>query len=319
MKLTDYSHHPQKQAIRDGFGRAMLELGRDEERVVALCADLTESLRLTEFQKKYSHRFIQVGVAEQNMMGLATGLALEKKIPFAASFAVFNPGRNWDQLRVGVCYSNLNVKVIGGHAGLTVGKDGATHQAMEDIAITRVLPNMTVVVPCDYEQARLATHHIAKHNGPVYLRLSRYSPVTITSPQTPFKIGKAQVLREGTDITIIATGIMVSQAMLAADTLAKQNISAEVINLHTIKPIDTKTIINSAKKTGRIITVEEHQITGGMGSAVAEVLSENFPTKIKRIGMNDSFGESGKADDLLEKYSLTDQNVVKEAVNFIKN
>lgn len=312
--LTTITEKSERGSIRDGFGKALAELGAQNEQVVAVSADLTESTRLNYFREAFPKRFVQVGVAEQNLIGVAAGLALAGKIPFAASFAVFSPGRSWDQVRVSVCYSNLNVKIIGGHAGLTVGPDGATHQALEDIAITRVLPNMTVIVPCDENQTAAATRAIAKHEGPCYLRLSRAKPIKITTPETPFEIGKAQLIKEGTDITLVATGIMVEHALFAAQELqAKHNISAEVINMHTIKPLDTKTLLTTTKKTGKVITVEEHQKIGGLGSAVAEFLSQEFPVPMSIIGIEDTFGESGDADDLMTKYKLTVEEIVHQA------
>lgn len=315
--LTTISTDSPRGSIRDGFGKALAELGTENEQVVAVSADLTESTRLNYFKEAFPKRFVQVGVAEQNLIGVAAGLAMVGKIPFAASFAVFNPGRSWDQIRVSVCYSNLNVKVVGGHAGITVGPDGATHQALEDIAITRVLPNMTVVIPCDENQAAAATKAVAKHVGPCYLRLSRATPVTITSPETPFEIGKAQLLKEGTDITLIATGIMVEHALVAAQELQKNHsISAEVINMHTIKPLDKQALLRTAKKTGKVITLEEHQQIGGLGSAVAEFLSQEYPVPIKIIGIDDTFGESGTSDELLSKYGLNNAQIMKQILDF---
>jgi len=311
---TTITEKSERGSIRDGFGKALAELGATNEQIVAVSADLTESTRLNYFQEAFPKRFVQVGVAEQNLIGVSAGLALAGKIPFAASFAVFSPGRSWDQVRVSVCYSNLNVKIIGGHAGLTVGPDGATHQALEDIAITRVLPNITVIVPCDENQTAAATKAIAKHVGPCYLRLSRAKPVKITTLDTPFEIGKAQLLKEGSDITFVATGIMVEHALLAAQELqAKHNVSVEVINMHTIKPLDTQALLTTAKKTGTVITIEEHQKIGGLGSSVAEFLSQEYPVPMQIIGIQDTFGESGDADDLMEKYGLTVQEIVNQA------
>ncbi len=312
------SNQPTTTSTRDGFGQGLLELGSQNQDVVALCADVTESVRVHHFAQAFPDRYIEVGIAEQNMMGMAAGLAMADKIPFAASYAVFNPGRNWDQLRVSVCYSNLNVKVVGGHAGLTVGPDGATHQALEDIAITRVLPNMTVVVPCDARQAKLATIAIATHQGPCYLRLSREKSPDVTTASDTFELGKAQILREGGDVTIVATGFMVHKALEAAEQLEKDGIMAEVINIHTIKPLDEKAIIASARKTGAVVTVEEHQIAGGLGGAVAEVLSEHLPTPVIRVGARDTFGESGTASELLTKYSLDVPDIIR-AVKTCRN
>lgn len=258
------------KATREGFGEAMLELGKRNKSIVALSGDLRESLRMAEFGKAYPERFIEVGVAEQNMAGVAAGMALCGKIPFICSFAVFSPGRNWDQIRVSIAYTNANVKIIGGHAGIMVGEDGATHQALEDIALMRALPNMVVVVPADYEQAKKATMALADYVGPAYMRLTRPKAPVFTGG-SPFQIGKAQVIKEGRDITIFACGPLVYQALLAAQEF-DESVDVEVVNVHTIKPLDVETIVRSAKKTGREITLEDHQINGGLGGAIAEVL-----------------------------------------------
>lgn len=306
------------KATRDGFGEGMLVLGEQDPNVVALCADLTDSCRLVKFEEQYPERFVEVGVAEQNMIGMAAGLALSGKIPFACSFAVFSPGRTWDQIRVSVCYTQANVKIGGHHTGLTVGEDGATHQALEDIAIMRVLPHMTVLVPADANQAKQMTLAAAKHVGPVYMRFNREKTPVFTSADEPFEIGKAAVLREGSDVTIIACGIPVYESLQAAEQLAKDGIQAEVINCSSIKPLDEATIVNSAKKTGKVITVEEHQVNGGLGGAIAELLSEKQPTKLLRIGMNDQFGESGTAKELLDKYGLSVEKLAKRIQEFVK-
>jgi len=300
------------KSCRDGYGEALLELGKKNKNVVVLCADLEESTRTMEFGKKYPKRFVEVGVAEQNMIGIGAGLALEGKIPFCSSFAVFSPGRNWEQIRISVCYNNANVKIVSSHAGLNVGEDGATHQALEDLGTMRIIPNMIVIAPCDYLETQKAVFAAAKYKGPVYIRFGREKTPVITSKNTPFKIGKAQVLRQGKNVTIIACGSMVSEALKAAEELAKKKIQAEVINCHTIKPIDKATIIKSAKKTKRVVTIEEHEINGGLGSAVAEVLAQNFPVKMEIIGVNDSFGESGTAQQLLDKYGLNYKNIIKK-------
>lgn len=296
---------------RNGYGEGILDLAMNNPNIVVLTADLAESTRVLEFAKKFPQQFVEVGVAEQNMMGLAAGLALTGKVPFVSSYAVFSPGRSWDQLRVSVCYSEANVKVVGAHTGVSVGPDGATHQALEDIAITRVLPNLVVVVPCDSIQTRKATVAIGQMMGPAYLRITREKTPVITTSDTPFEIGKAQVLREGKDVTIIACGPLVYEALLAAEELSRQQIEAEVINNHTIKPIDTETIVSSAKKTGRVVTLEEHQVIGGMGSGVCECLAENWPVPVIRLGMQDRFGESGEPRELLEKFGMTATDVVK--------
>lgn len=306
------------KATRDGFGDALFELGAENQNIVALTADLTESTRVEKFAKAYPQRFFNVGVAEQNLMGVSAGLALSGMIPFAASYAVFSPGRNWDQLRVSVCYSNANVKIIGGHAGLSVGPDGATHQALEDIALTAVLPNLTVIVPCDYLEAKKATKAIAKLQGPCYLRTNRDKSPLLTSEDTPFEIGKANILREGSDVTIVGTGMILTEAVKAAKELEKQNISVEIINLHTIKPLDKDTIISSLKKTKKLITLEEHQTTVGLGSIVAKICLENQVfVPLKCLGMNDQFGQSGTTKELWHHYKM-DSEAIVEAVKKIK-
>ncbi len=318
MNLVNDLINIERKATREGFGEAMMELGRKNGRVVVLTADLGESMKVDDFGAQYPARFVQVGVAEQNLMGVAAGLALSGKIPFAVSYAVFNPGRNWDQLRVSVCYTNANVKIIGGHAGITVGPDGATHQSLEDIATTRVLPNLMVVVPADAEQAKKATLAIAEHVGPVYLRLTRPKTANFTTATTSFQLGKAQVLKEGKEVTIFACGPLVYEALLAAEEL-KDEIDVEVVNVHTIKPIDEDAIVRSAKKTGKVVTLEDHQINGGLGGAIAEVLGEKCPTKMIRMGMKDIFGESGEPGELLAKYGLDKDGVIKRVKEITKN
>jgi len=316
MQLKSLSESPTFTANRDGFGQGLLEAAAKNSQVVGLCADVTESVRMLPFAQQFPARFIEVGVAEQNLVGVAAGLALAGKIPFAASYAVFSPGRSWDQLRVSVCYSNLNVKIIGGHTGLNVGPDGATHQALEDIALTRVLPNLTIVVPCDAEEARKATLAMAEHTGPCYLRLGREKVQDLTTAETPFKLAQALTFRQGSDCTIIACGLMVQEALKAATELETEGLSIRVINLHTIKPLDTQTVLQAARETGAIVTAEEHQQAGGMGSAVAEVVSAEYPVPIKIVGVSDTFGESGTAPQLLEKYGLT-ATAIKEAVKVV--
>ncbi len=314
----DFLTNPVLKATRDGFGTGLVKLGHLDENVVVLCADLTDSTRSAGFAKEFPERFIEVGVAEQNMMGIAAGMALSGKVPFTSSYAVFNPGRNWDQLRVSVAYSRANVKIIGAHAGISVGPDGATHQALEDIAITRVLPNMTVIVPCDWIECEKAILAVGKMQGPCYVRFGRESVATITADQTPFEIGKAEVFREGKDVTVVACGIMVFEALKAAEELLKEGVEVEVINSHTIKPLDIKTIIESAKKTGRVVTAEEHQINGGLGSAVAEVLVENCPMPMARVGVMDTFGESGRPDELMDAYSLRSKDIIRKIKGLLK-
>lgn len=304
-------------APRDGYGKALVELGESNPNVVVLTGDLSESTRSHWFQEKFPQRFIEVGVAEQNMMGIAAGLALSGKIPFVSSYATFNPGRNWDQLRVSVCYSQANVKVAGAHAGISVGPDGATHQALEDIAMTRVLPDLVVVVPCDAVEARKATLAIANHKGPAYIRFGREKTAVLTTDDTPFKLGRAEVFRDPStgsgqaDVAIIGSGILVYNALLAAEALSKEGIECMVVNNHTIKPIDRKTITAAAKKCGAVVTVEEHQIDAGAGSAVIEVLAEEYPVPVERVGMPDSFGESGQPFELIEKYGMGKDSIIK--------
>ncbi|MEM4240030.1 MAG: DUF5752 family protein [Candidatus Woesearchaeota archaeon] len=300
------------KATRDGFGEGMLALGKDKD-VVALCADLAESTRLSEFRKKYPERFIEVGVAEQNMAAIAAGMAAMGKIPFIASFAIFSPGRNWEQIRTTICYNDVPVKIIGSHAGTSTGPDGTTHQATEDIALMRSVPNMTVISPCDAIEAKKATIAAARQKGPVYIRLARDKTPIMTKEGTAFEIGKAQTLAEGRDVTIIACGPVVYQALSAAKQLESRGISAQVINCHTIKPIDKKTVIAAARKTGAIVTVEDHQVNGGLGSAVAETVAEAYPVPVRRIGLQDRFGQSGTATELLEEYGLTASQIAKAA------
>ena len=298
---------------RNGFGQGLLELGAVNKDVVVLCADLTESTRAGWFRDKYPDRFFGFGVAEQDMVCAAAGFALGGKIPFACTFGVFASGRAWDQVRVSVAYMNLNVKIAGSHGGITVGEDGATHQALEEIVLMRILPNMTVIVPCDAIEAKKATIKAAAHRGPVYIRLGRNALPLITKEEDDFKIGKADVLCKGKDLTIIACGIMVNEAIQARETLLKKGIEAQVINLHTPKPIDKKAILKAAKDTGAIVTAEEHTIYGGMGSVVAEVVTDGFPVPVKMVGIKDKFGESGKPKELLKQFNLTADDIVKAA------
>jgi len=304
---------------RNGYGDGLVEAGKKDPNVLVLCCDLTDSTRSKGFKEKYPDRFLEIGVAEQNMAGVAAGLALEGKIPFCSSYAVFNPGRNWDQVRVSVCYNKANVKIVGAHAGISVGPDGATHQALEDLAITRVLPNMTVLAPCDYLEAKKATLAAAKLKGPVYLRFAREKTPVFTTPKTPFVIGKAEVFKQGDDVTIIGCGPLVYEALKAAEELRKKKINAEVINCHTIKPIDEKLIEKCSKDTRAIITAEEHSVIGGLGAAVAEVIAEKgLRTNFYRMGIRDIFCESGDPKDLLEKYKLNKKYMIKNAKNLIK-
>lgn len=308
---------PDMVPIRDGYGKGVVELGEKDLRVVVLCCDLTESTRSLWFAEKFPERFIEMGIQEQNMAGVAAGMAQEGYIPFISSYAVFSPGRNWDQIRVSICYNNVPVKIMGAHAGISVGPDGATHQALEDIASTRVLPNMTVIVPCDAEEARKATVACVDMDGPVYIRFAREKTPVVTTKSTPFKIGRAEIFAIGRDVTIIACGPLVYEALIAARELKAKKINAEVINCHTIKPIDTATIVTSVKKTKCVVTVEEHQVTGGLGGAVAEVLAKNFPVPIEFVGMPDCFGESGEPDELLQKYGMKSKNIIEAALKVV--
>ena len=302
---------------RNGYGEGVIQLGEKNKDVVVLTGDLKESTRVEEFSKRFSERFIECGVAEQNMMGIAAGLASAGKIPFVSSYAVFSPGRSWDQLRVSVCYSNLNVNIVGAHTGVSVGPDGATHQALEDIAITRVLPNMTVVVPCDSIETKKATLAAADMQGPYYSRFAREKTPVITTAETPFEIGKTEIFADyGDDAAILACGPLVYQSLVAAKELEKEGISAKVINNHTIKPIDKLSLASAAKETGAVVTVEEHQVTGGLGGAVAEVLAESYPVPMEFVGMPDTFGESGSPNELLEKYGMSVKKI-KEAVKLV--
>lgn len=305
-------------SCREAHADALVELGKKDKNVVALTADVSPSTYYNKFAKEFPERFVECGVAEQNMMGAAAGLALAGKIPFLASYAVFSPGRNWDQLRVSVCYTKANVKIIGAHTGITVGPDGATHQALEDLAITRVLPNLIVIAPCDYEETYKATLAAYKHKGPVYIRFGREKTPVLTDKKTPFKIGQANILEPGRDVTIIGCGPLLYEALAAAKELKKKKILAEVINCHTIKPLDKKTILASVKKTKAVVVVEEHQITGGLGGAVAEMLAANCPVPLEFVGIQDTFGESGEADELLEKYHLKAIDIIGAINKVIK-
>ena len=304
--------------IRNGYGEGLLILGKENPNVVVLCCDLVESTRSQEFAKAYPERFVEVGVAEQNLAGLGAGMAHEGKIPFITSYATFSPGRNWDQIRVSICYSGNNVKIVGSHAGISVGPDGATHQAMEDIAMTRVLPRMTVLVPADAIEARKVTIAAAKMNGPVYIRLAREKTPQFTTEATPFEIGKAFVFREGKDVTIAAVGPQVYYALQAAEELSKKGIECEVVNLVSVKPLDVATLVGSVKKTGCVVSAEEHQISGGVGSAVAEALSQNFPVPQEFVGMPDHFGESGEPNELIAKWGMDSKAIFAAVEKVLK-
>jgi transketolase len=298
---------------RDGFGRGLIRLGKENKDVVVLSADLTDSTRAAWFKKEFPDRFFGLGVAEQDMFGTAAGFALMGKIPFACTFGVFASGRAWDQIRVSIAYMNLNVKIAGTHGGISVGPDGATHQAIEEISLMRMLPNMTIVVPCDAVEAERATLEAAKIKGPVYLRLGRAGMPVITKEADYFKIGKANTLREGKDLTIFACGQMVYEAMLACDMLEKEGIKARLVNLHTPKPIDADAVMKAAYETGAIVTVEEHTIAGGFGSAIAEVVAQAHPVPIKMVGIQNRFGLSGEPAELFEYFGLTPKHIAAAA------
>ncbi|MEN9852070.1 MAG: hypothetical protein RI996_13 [Candidatus Parcubacteria bacterium] len=304
--------------IRNGFGEGLLLLGQSDERIVALCADLTESTKTDAFAKAFPNRFIEMGIAEQSMASVASGMAAMGKIPFITSYAMFNPGRNWEQIRTTICYNNVPVKIVGAHAGVSVGPDGGTHQAIEDIALMRVVPRMVVIVPCDAIEARKATIAIGKTNDPTYIRLAREKSGVITTEETPFEIGKAQIFHESPlsgekKIGIIACGQLVHTALLAAAELEKEGVEVGVMNLATIKPLDTAAVISFAQKYGRVLTAEEHQVAGGMGSAVAEVLAENYPVPMSFVGIRDEFGQSGTPSELMTHFKIDFSGVLEQA------
>jgi len=305
------------RATRDGFGEALLELGKADDRIVGMSADLTGSTRMDAFAHQFSHRYWNVGIAEQNMVSMAAGLAAEGYVPFAATYGVFM-GRAWDQIRISVCINNANVKLVGSHTGIVTGADGATAQALEDIAMLRAFPNLTIVCPCDALEAKKATHAIAQMHGPVYLRLSRESSPTITLPKDPFVLGRAEVMHQGTDVTIIACGLMVAKALESAKQLAQEKISVRVLNMHTIKPIDKQSISDASRETGAIVVAEEHQVEGGLGSAIAEVLATLHPAPMEQVAVFHTFGQSGNAQELLEKYKLTSDAIVRAVRRVLK-
>ncbi|GAA4276363.1 transketolase family protein [Aquimarina mytili] len=307
-----------KKDTRSGFGAGLEELGKTNENVVALCADLIGSLKMDAFIANNPERFFQVGIAEANMMGIAAGLTVGGKIPFTGTFANFSTGRVYDQIRQSIAYSGKNVKICASHAGLTLGEDGATHQILEDIGLMKMLPGMTVINTCDYNQTKAATIAIADHVGPVYLRFGRPKVANFTAEDQKFEIGKAVLLQEGTDVTIVATGHLVWEALRAAEALHENGISAEVINIHTIKPLDDEAILNSVKKTGCIVTAEEHNFLGGLGESVSRVLAVNHPTPQEFIATKDTFGESGTPDQLMEKYGLNAEAIINAVQNVMK-
>jgi len=303
---------------RKGFGEGLLEAGNQDESIVAISADLIESTQVEPFAKAYPERFVELGVAEQNMVTVASGLAAVGKKPFTTSYASFSPGRNWEQIRTTICLNDRNVKIVGCHAGVSVGPDGATHQMLEDIALMRVLPNMTVVVPCDSIEARKATLALAKTKSPGYLRLAREKTAVITTEETPFTIGKAEIFKKGSHVTLIACGPLVYEALKAANELSDKGIDVEVINSATIKPLDEKTIIESAKKTNLVVTVEEAQAVGGLGGAVAELLGDKYPCKMARVGVKDRYGQSGTITELWKEYKLDSPSIIKTIKALLK-
>jgi len=307
-----------KKATRFGFGEGLVELGQKDNKIFVLGADTVSSVAINKFQEMFPERFANVGIAETNLLGMAAGISIAGFIPFVSTYGVFASGRPWEQIRTTICYSNLNVKIGGSHSGLMVGPDGATHQALEEIAIMRCLPNMTVLVPCDVVETKKATLAAAYFPGPVYIRYGRENIPVITDESTPFEIGKAVKMKEGKDVCIIACGSMVYEALMAAEILEQEGVKARVLNIHTIKPIDKQAIIEAAKDCGAIVTAEEHQIFGGFGSAVAEVVVANSPVPMEFVAVNDTFGESGKAADLMVKYGLKDVNIVEAVKKVLK-
>lgn len=312
-----FSDDVKKEPIRAGFGRGLKAAGEANEAVVALCADLTDSTKMNEFKEAFPDRFIEIGVAEQNLVTVASGIARAGKIPFTSSYAAFSPGRNWEQIRTTIALNDQPVKIIGSHAGVSVGPDGATHQMLEDIALMRVLPNMIVIAPGDSVEAEKATKAIAENGKPSYLRLAREKTPIFSTDDSPFKIGKAYVLREGHDVSLLGTGTMTYQLLVAAKELEQHGISAEVVHVPTIKPLDEATILHSITKTGRVVTAEEAQVNGGFGGAIAELISEKKPTPLKRIGMYDRFGESGAPDELLDHFGLTGEKMAVTIKEFV--
>jgi transketolase len=317
MAETKFTY-TEKKDTRSGFGDGLLEAAQNNDKIVGLCADLTGSLKMGAFQKAFPDRFFQTGIAEANMMGLAAGMTIGGKIPYTGTFANFSTGRVYDQIRQSIAYSEKNVKICASHAGLTLGEDGATHQILEDLGMMRMLPNMTVINPCDYNQTKAATIAIADHHGPVYLRFGRPSVPIFTDPNQKFEIGKALHLIEGTDVTIFATGHLVWEAIEAEAILREKGISVELINIHTIKPLDEAAILKSVAKTRCVVTAEEHQRNGGLGDAVAQVLSQHQPTPQEYVAVNDQFGESGKPADLMVKYGLDAKHIVAAVEKVIK-
>lgn len=323
--MSDYKLNPHyaaddvtREPIRAGFGRGLKKAGEQNENVVALCADLTDSTQISKFAEAFPSRYIEIGVAEQNLVTVASGMARAGKIPFTSSYAAFSPGRNWEQIRTTICLNDQPVKVVGSHAGISVGPDGATHQMLEDIALMRVLPNMVVVAPGDSIEAEKATLALAQNGKPSYLRLAREKTPVFSTEGSPFELGKAYVLHQGDDVSLLGTGTMTYQLLMLARELEREGISAEVVHVPTVKPLDETTILESIKKTGRVVTAEEAQAAGGFGSAVAELLGDKLPVPLKRLGMKDRFGESGKPDELLEHFNLTGLTMLPEVAAWVR-
>jgi transketolase len=314
MKFT----YTEKKDTRSGFGDALLKLGREDDRIVALTADVAGSVKMTAFAGEFPERFFDVGIQEANMIGMAAGFTLEGKIPFASTFAEFASGRVYDQIRQSIAYSEKNVKIAASHSGLTVGEDGATHQALEDLGMMKMLPGMTVINTCDYNQTYNATLAVARHKGPVYLRFGRPKVPNFTPADLPFEIGKAWLMQEGTDVSIVATGHLVWEAVLAAGELEKEGISVELINIHTIKPLDTQTILQSVRKTGALVTAEEHNRSGGLGESIAAFLASVYPVPVEMVAVDDVFGESGKDFELMKKYGLDKDGIVKKVKSVLR-
>lgn len=309
--------YKEKKDTRSGFGAGLLQAAKENKNVVALCADLIGSLKMNDFIREFPERFFQIGIAEANMIGIAAGLTIGGKIPFAGTFANFATGRVYDQIRQSIAYSEKNVKIAASHAGLTLGEDGATHQILEDIGLMKMLPGMVVINPCDYNQTKAATIAASKYHGPVYLRFGRPLVPVFTDPDQDFFIGKAVLLTAGIDVTIVATGHMVWEALVAAEELERQGISAEVINIHTIKPLDDEAILRSLRKTGCVVTAEEHNRLGGLGDSIAQLLIKKLPLPQEYVAVNDSFGESGTPEELMKKYGLTSENIIMAALQVI--
>ena len=312
-----FSPDVKMEPIRAGFGRGLKAAAESNDKIVALCADLTDSTQIGLFREAFPDRFVEIGISEQNLVTIASGMALAGKIPFASSYAAFNPGRNWEQIRTTIALNDQPVKIVGSHAGISVGPDGATHQMLEDIALMRVIPNMIVIVPGDSIEAEKATWAMAENGKPTYIRLAREKTPIISTDESPFEIGKAYVLRDGRDVSLMGTGAMTYQLLVAANILSENGINAEVVHVPTVKPLDNETIIDSAKRTGRVVTAEEAQVAGGFGGAVAELLSDQLPTPLLRLGMQDEFGESGEPLELFDHFGLTGEHIAKKVEEFV--